>query len=254
LYYDRYAFRFGWFDTEKSAISNALPTNPIFGDDPTFGQVNLMWELEEKHQLWGQPGKVALNVNYIAFRGGTYKDAIAAFNLGTSAPPAVQACETFAGQLFPETSCVRNYTRKVDTHINIEQAITPDIGVFSRIGWHPGYIEALAITDTNFFASGGVSVKGTSWGRPDDTVGIGAIWNQISKHEQQYLALGGLGSFVGDGQLAHPGAEQVFETYYKYQLSPSTGITADYQLIANPGMNADRGPVNIFAGRIHWQY
>jgi high affinity Mn2+ porin len=257
LYYDRYAFRFGWFDTEKSAISNASPAHPIFGDDPTFGQVNLMWELEEKHQLWGQPGKVALNVNYIAFRGGTYKAAIAAFN-NPSPSPALLACEQIPGAppgtIAPETSCVRNYTRKVDTHINIEQAITPDIGVFSRIGWHPGYIEALAITDTNFFASGGVSVKGTSWGRPDDTIGIGAIWNQISKHEQQYLALGGLGSFVGDGQLAHPGAEQVLETYYRYQLSPSTSLTADYQLIANPGMNGDRGPVNIFAGRFHWQY
>jgi high affinity Mn2+ porin len=254
LYHGPYAFRFAWFDTEKSAIANANPAFPIFGDDPTFGQVNLMWELEEKHQLWGQPGKVTLNVNYIAFHGGTYKAALAALNQpGTPA----NACEfsAFNGGT-PQTSCVRNYVRKVDTHLNIEQAITPDIGVFSRIGWHPGYIEALAITDTNFFASGGVSVKGGLWGRPDDTIGIGALWNQNSKIEQKYLNLGGFGSFVADGigSLTNPQAEKVLEAYYRYQLSASTHLTADYQLIGNPAFNGDRGPINIFAGRIHWQY
>jgi len=26
------------------------------------------------------------------------------------------------------------------------------------------------------------------------------------------------------------------------------------QFIDNPGYNADRGPVNVFAGRFHWQF
>ena len=25
-------------------------------------------------------------------------------------------------------------------------------------------------------------------------------------------------------------------------------------VIANPGYNADRGPANVFAGRVHWQF
>jgi high affinity Mn2+ porin len=149
---------------------------------------------------------------------------------------------------------VRTYTRKVDVHINIEQNITPDIGVFSRIGWAPGYIEDLAVTDSNLFISGGVSVAGTSWGRPADTIGIGYIHNQISQKEQQYLALAGLGSFVGDGQLANPRAEQVLEAYYSWQLTPSTAVTADYQFFANPAFNGDRGPINLFAARIHSQF
>lgn len=37
-------------------------------------------------------------------------------------------------------------------------------------------------------------------------------------------------------------------------LTPSTHLSFDYQLIVNPAYNTDRGPVNVFAGRIHWQF
>jgi len=36
-------------------------------------------------------------------------------------------------------------------------------------------------------------------------------------------------------------------------LTPSKRLTFDYQFLANPAYNADRGPVNIFAGRAHWR-
>jgi len=149
---------------------------------------------------------------------------------------------------------VRTWVNKVDLHINAEQAITSDIGVFSRIGWHPGYVEALAITDSNWFASAGVSVKGTSWGLADDTIGVGLIYNRISSAEAHFLNMGGVGSFIGDGQLPNPQPEVVLETYYNHQLTSSINATLDYQLLANPGENGDRGPVSIFAARVHWQF
>ena len=31
-------------------------------------------------------------------------------------------------------------------------------------------------------------------------------------------------------------------------------FTADYQLVVNPGYNADRGPVSIFSGRLHGEF
>jgi high affinity Mn2+ porin len=31
-------------------------------------------------------------------------------------------------------------------------------------------------------------------------------------------------------------------------------LTADYQFINNPAYNTDRGPVNVFSGRVHWQF
>jgi high affinity Mn2+ porin len=54
--------------------------------------------------------------------------------------------------------------------------------------------------------------------------------------------------------LTNPLAENVFEAYYSWQLDASTSLTFDYQLFANPGSNGDRGPINIFATRLHWQY
>jgi high affinity Mn2+ porin len=31
-------------------------------------------------------------------------------------------------------------------------------------------------------------------------------------------------------------------------------LTADYQLLVDPGYNSARGPVNVFAGRLHVQF
>jgi high affinity Mn2+ porin len=48
--------------------------------------------------------------------------------------------------------------------------------------------------------------------------------------------------------------EQIIETYYSYAITSVTKVSFDYQFIANPAYNADRGPVNVFAGRFHWQF
>ena len=44
------------------------------------------------------------------------------------------------------------------------------------------------------------------------------------------------------------------ETYYSYAVTDSTKISIDYQFIVNPGYNRDRGPVSVFAGRVHSQF
>jgi high affinity Mn2+ porin len=100
----------------------------------------------------------------------------------------------------------------------------------------------------------GVSINAKQWRRPDDTVGIAGVVNCISNAHIAYLNAGGLGIVVGDGQLPHPGLEQIIETYYSYAISPSTKVSIDYQFVANPAYNTDRGPVNVFAGRFHWQF
>ena len=65
---------------------------------------------------------------------------------------------------------------------------------------------------------------------------------------------GGLGILVGDGMLPHPGLEQIVETYYSYALTSATRLAVDYQFIANPGYNTDRGPASVVSGRLHWQF
>ncbi len=44
------------------------------------------------------------------------------------------------------------------------------------------------------------------------------------------------------------------ETYYSAALLAWAHISVDYQFVKNPGYNADRGPVSIFAVRVHAQF
>jgi high affinity Mn2+ porin len=62
-----------------------------------------------------------------------------------------------------------------------------------------------------------------------------------------------LGILIGDGQLPHPGPEQIIETYYRFPIG-SWQATVDYQFITNPAYNRDRGPVSIIGTRLHAQF
>jgi high affinity Mn2+ porin len=64
-------------------------------------------------------------------------------------------------------------------------------------------------TDIDRTVSAGLSINGKRWGRPDDTFGFAGVVNGISKEHEAFLNAGGLGILVGDGQLPHPGPEQI---------------------------------------------
>ena len=100
----------------------------------------------------------------------------------------------------------------------------------------------------------GLSLTGKRWNRPDDTVGLAGAINQISNQAKQYLAAGGLGTLVGDGQLSHAGPEQIIEVYYSLAAFGFAHFTPDYQFINNPAYNRDRGPVHVLGGRLHFQF
>jgi high affinity Mn2+ porin len=82
---------------------------------------------------------------------------------------------------------------------------------------------------------------------------LAAIVSSISSIHAAYLNAGGLGILVGDGQLPHPGSEKIIEALYSFPVG-SWLATLDYQLIANPGYNRDRGPVSIIGTRLHTQF
>jgi len=151
-------------------------------------------------------------------------------------------------------AAMRQYNSRGGVSLNLEQQITDDLGVFARAGIANGDIEPYEFTDVDRTVAAGLSLSGKRWNRPDDTVGIAGVVNGISSEHQAFFNAGGLGILVGDGMLPRPGPEQIIEAYYSYTLTPETKLTADYQFIANPGYNTDRGPANVFSGRIHWQY
>lgn len=142
---------------------------------------------------------------------------------------------------------------KYGFYLNAEQQLMNDVGLFARASWNDGRNEILSFTDIDRSISAGLSVKGSYWGRPGDTIGIGGAINGLSGAHRDFLAAGGLGLLIGDGQLNYR-TERIFETYYAYAIDKNFTFTADYQLITNPAYNADRGPVSIFSGRLHGEF
>jgi high affinity Mn2+ porin len=230
-YQGRWAARGGFF---------ALSRIPNSADiDTSFGQYQLVYEVERQHTYHDQPGKIAVVGFLSRGRMGRYADALAfAAENGT----------------IPNTADVRQYATRPGVNLNVAQQIRPDFGIFGRAGWADGSVEPFEFTDIDHTASAGVSLLGRRWGRKDDTLGLALVLNGISAEHQAYLAAGGLGILVGDGKLPHPGTESIVETYYRVPLGPAWQLSADYQFIVNPAFNSDRGPVSVISARLRAQF
>ena len=239
-YQGDWTVRGGVFD--MSAVpAEAANAGPAYGLDPTFDQFQMVGELERRYQLFGQPGTIKVTGYLTRGRMATFEDAIA-YSQATGL------------DINDATTAVRVYQSKPGVSLNWAQQVTDDVGVFARAGWSDGEVEPWDFTDIDRTVEAGASITGKKWGRPDDTVGIVGIVNGIDNSHQAWLNAGGVGVLVGDGQLPNPGAEEIMETYYSYALSASTRVSVDYQFINNPAYNTQRGPVNVFAGRFHWQF
>jgi high affinity Mn2+ porin len=236
-YQDRWTLRGGVFDLSATPAGGVSPLGGTL--DPTFRQYQLVGEIEERHELWGQPGKLKVTGFLSHGNAGLFADAIALAQ-ATGQPADITA--------------VRSTTNRTGVSVNLEQQINDTVGVFARAGWADGSIEPWDFTDIDRTVSGGVSINGKQWGRSDDTVGIAGVVNGIAGVHQAFFNAGGLGILVGDGQLSRPGPEQIIEAYYSYALSSAIKLSFDYQFIVNPGYNTDRGPVNAFAARFHWTF
>lgn len=150
------------------------------------------------------------------------------------------------------TATRRNGTLKYGFGLNMEQEITKDIGVFSRLGWSDGKTESFAFTAIDRLATGGVSITGTRWHRPFDTVATEFTASGISGVHAEYLALGGHDFLIGDGRLEY-GPECIWETYYRARLFPGMFASFDLQHVVNPAYNEQRGPVWIPSIRLHFE-
>jgi high affinity Mn2+ porin len=236
-YQGYWTVRGGIFDLSQTPAGGISPNG---GDlDPTFRQFQLVGEIERRYTLWDQPGVFKITGFLNRGAAGDFAAAVALSQV-TGVPANINA--------------VRAYTSRPGVSVNWQQQVTDSIGVFGRAGWADGNVEPWDFTDIDRTISAGASLNGKPWGRPHDTIGIAGVINGISKVHQQFFNDGGLGILIGDGMLPHPGTEQIIETYYNYALTASTRLTADYQFINNPGYNTDRGPVNVFTGRVHWQF
>ena len=150
----------------------------------------------------------------------------------------------------PDMTSVRQSAQRAWGYgLNMEQALTHDVGIFARWSWNTGNTETQTV-DISRSLSGGVSVKGARWSRPSDTLGIGFAQNAIAGSQISYLQRGGMASFIGDGALSYK-PERIFETYYSAKVYKDLYLTVDFQRIENPAYNASRGPVHVIGVRGH---
>jgi high affinity Mn2+ porin len=137
--------------------------------------------------------------------------------------------------------------------IDVPLADDGDTGLFGRVAWNDGKTESFVFTEADRSASIGGQLAGTEWQRPKDRIAIAFAVNGLSPEHRNYLAAGGSGFTLGDGRLNYS-TEQIGEAYYDLAVTSFAFVTADIQLIHNPGYNRDRGPARVVGLRVHLEY
>jgi hypothetical protein len=125
--------------------------------------------------------------------------------------------------------------------------------VFVLIGWFDVTTLSFAFTAIDRLATAGVSVTGTRWRRPKDTVATELTSSGLSGVHASYLAHGGTDFLIGDGALRY-GHEIIWESYYSAQAFAGLFATFDLQRVTNPAYNRDRGPVWVESLRLHLEF
>jgi high affinity Mn2+ porin len=226
-----WTLRQGFFDLSKIPNSKYLTDN--------FSQFEVATEAEERHELFGNPGKLKFLFWVNRGRMANYNEAV---RVG-------QATGTT-----PDVANVRHYSSRPGVALNLEQQIAPDLGAFARASANNGSKEVYEFTEINRSISAGISLKGDRWHRPDDTFGLAGVVNSISPQARSYFAAGGLGVLIGDGQLPRYGFEKIFEVYYKLSVVEGINFTVDFQHVVDPAYDAVRGPIEIIGFRAHIEF
>lgn len=161
----------------------------------------------------------------------------------------------------PDVGLVRHDQTKTGWGLTLEAPLSDNAGLFLRASRNSGNLETYAFTEIDRQLALGGQFSGASWGRSQDRWGMAYAINGLSDAHQAYLAAGGQGFFLGDGQLNYD-SERVFEAYYRLVL-PEWGVrigkvqsalSAGFQFITNPGYNRDRGPVTTYTLRWHSEF
>jgi hypothetical protein len=247
-YHDDWALRAGRFIGPVNP--NQLKLNFAFLS--RFGD---QVELEHRHEWGGQPGKIRA----LAYRNvetmGRFDEAAAAF-LANPAKNAT-ACTGFSYESgnagAPDLCWARRRNTKVGIGLSLEQAISPVAGTFFRAMWSDGRTEVFSYTASDRSLSFGANLKGEAWGRARDSIGLGFAQNWLSAAHVNYLNLGGIDGFIGDGRLRYR-PERLGEAYYNLGVARQLWLTFDLQRVANPAYNADRGPVSLWGLRVHAEF
>ena len=251
-----WAVRYGWyqlpslpngFTSDDRILMWPVEPGEITSDGEFWKQWGMMLELERRWRIEDHPGAVRLQA---WADHGFLASYSAATPLLLASPPSPN---TPQGVEITVPAAAFAYRYKYGFGLNWEQEIAENVGLFGRFGWQDGHVAAAVYTDADSTVQLGVSVKGAAWHRPGDTFGLVGDLVGASSEQQAFLKAGGTGILNGDGNLTYA-CEKSFETYYDFALGKNLHLAFDYQFFADPAFNADRGPVNVFGGRLHWEF
>jgi high affinity Mn2+ porin len=237
-----WTLRYGFF--QLANVPNGLTAEDLYfkwpydgsaADGPFFSSWGMVTEFERRYAISGHPGVIRFLAYLNRADMGSYQQAI-----DNPARPA-------------DIAATSAYRYKYGFGINLEQELVKNVGCFTRLGWSDGQTEAWVFSDVDYTATAGISVKGEWWGRPDDTFGLAGVANGLSHVHQEFFGAGGTGILAGDGALTY-GWEKILETYYDFKIWKTIHAAVDYQFITDPAFNRDRGPVSVFAARLHWEF
>lgn len=231
-YHDDWVLRAGRFMVPEQP--NGLPL-----DLAVLRRYGDQVEVEHRHELAGRPGKLRLMAFRNRARMARYSDALA-LAAATGGTPDLNAVRT-------------RLETKSGFGVALEQELGPALRVFARLDRADGRTETYSFTEIDDSVSGGVLLKGASWGRAEDTLGLAFASNGLSRLHRQYLAAGGLGFFIGDGRLNYR-REAVGEAYYSIAALKHAFLTLGWQHVVHPAYNGDRGPVNVGSVRLHVEF
>jgi hypothetical protein len=246
-YQDNWVLRLGRMTGPKDP--NGLPVDFALGKH--YGD---QVEIERGHMLADQPGKVRVLAWRNRANTASFNDATQWINQWKLAHPGDV-------QTTPQALIESRHGEKIKygLGVNIEQAISPNVGFFLRAMKADGKTETYAFTEADGSLSTGWVFKGGLWGRVDDAMGVAFMHNTLSRDRRNFLAAGGISFFLGDASASSATSlsykpEQILEVFYSFEMTRDTWLTTDYQRIQNPAYNADRGPVNVYAMRFHAEF
>ena len=203
-------------------------------------------EVERQHNIADLPGKVSV----LAYRN---KMMLARFSDATNYVIQNNAQGTQA------INNVRNNMQyKTGIGLHGEQALTKDLGIYGRAFTSDGHTETMSFTEADNSISVGMGMNGTSWKRPNDSIGISMMQNGLSSYRRSYLQAGGVSYFIGDyaspSQTISYSPERIGEVYYNATVIKNVLAGLNFQHIINPAYNSARGPVNILSFRVHAEF
>ncbi len=220
-----WAIRYGAFQVPLVSNGRALDPHLL----KAWGMVA---ELERRWSVGSYPGALRVLAYLNRAHMGSYEEAVA-----NPARPA-------------DIEATRAYRYKYGIGLNLEQSVTRNLKLFSRLGWSDAQNEAWAFSDVGFTITAGATLNGESWSRPGDTFGLAGILDGIPRVQQDFYEAGGTGILAGDGRLNY-GIEIALEASYDYSIWKHLQVGGDIQIIGTPAYNRDRGPVSLFGLRLH---